>query len=315
MTEDIFSWDSMNAGADPFAEKSNRFETDDRFYTLTKDKDGKGAAVIRFLPDGEKRENGSMGTIQKVFKINTTFTKNGKKRFVNEYSPTTIGLPDPFQEEWSRLYNAGDKEASKAFNRTTRYITNIKVIKDPACPENEGKIFLFDMSYTMAQKIQGYIQPSEADLALGTKPKALFNPINGYNFKLIAKMGANDMITYDSSTIDDAPSAIYKDAQEAIDDISKNAHKLSWFLDESNYLSYDKLKEKLDWVCWKDSNNSGSSSKPEVKVETAATPASAASTAQTVETPNNLKNDAPFEPDNSTSVEDELDALINGITK
>jgi len=106
MDINAFNFDAMKeaVGIDPFAKTTNKYAEDNRFYKLTKDKDGNGAALIRFLPDSER------GMIQKLFKLNTTITKNGKKRFVSEYSPSSIGLPCPFQEEWQKLWNNGDKE-------------------------------------------------------------------------------------------------------------------------------------------------------------------------------------------------------------
>ena len=182
-----FNFDAMKEVAgDPFADKSsNRYARDERFYTLSKDKEGNGAALIRFLPDSEK------GMIQKMFKINTTVSKNGKKRFVSEFSPTSAGLPCPFQEKWQELWNSGDKDGSKLFSRGTRYVTNIKVLKDPANPENEGKIFLYEISGAMKDKIQSAVDPSEQDRALGATPKELFNPLRGNSFRLVAKKGAN----------------------------------------------------------------------------------------------------------------------------
>ena len=169
MNADAFNFDAMKTavGVDPFAKEANKFAKDERFYTLTKDKDGNGGAVIRFLPDSEK------GMIQRLFKINTTIINNGKKRFVSEFSPSTIGLPDPFQEKWQDLWNEGEKEdtkdangnitkyGAKTYSRGIRYVVNIKVEKDPACPENVGKVFLYEMSGTMKDKIQGAVDPSE----------------------------------------------------------------------------------------------------------------------------------------------------------
>ena len=151
-----FNFDSMKQaiGSDPFADSTKKYAEDDRFYKLTKDKNGNGAALIRFIPDSER------GMIQKLFKINTTITKNEKKRFVSEFSPSTIGQPCPFQEKWQELWNAGDKEGAKQFGRGIKYIANIKIIKDPANPENEGKIFLYEMSGAMKDKIQNAVNPS-----------------------------------------------------------------------------------------------------------------------------------------------------------
>lgn len=323
MNDDIFSWDNMTGDSDPFAK--TEYETDKRFYVLPKDKDGNGSAMIRFIPDGEKREDGSMGTIQKVFKINTTFTKNGKKRFVNEWSPTTIGKPDPFFEKWQSLYNSGQKEDSKKFNRATRYITNIKIINDPVKPENNGKIFLFDMSFKMAQQIQGYIQPPEAQVKLGIKPKNLFNPINGYNFLLISKKGSNDMIDYDSSKCEETPSSIYNSAEEAIADITAHAHKLSWFFDESNYKSYDYLQNRLKYVTFTDTEAPKVATSAPQQVQTTASVSNVAPESVPFDIGLNTATQAPVSPTPVTtqvnqapatqSVDDELDALINGLSK
>lgn len=247
---DIFNFDSMVAstGLNPFVQEADKYASDDRFYNLTK-KDGAGAALIRFIPD----KNNHM--IQKVQKINTTIVKNGKKRFVNEFSPSTIGKADPFFEKWQELWNKGDKEGSKVFNRGTRYIANIKVIKDPAKPENEGKIFLLEMSSAMNTKLEKALSPSQTDLDLGATAKQIFNPMKGNSFRLVAQKGANGQVNYDSSEIVNEVTSIYGSVQEALDDIKNNTYELSGFLKPEAYKSYDELKQKLNWVTFADASN------------------------------------------------------------
>jgi hypothetical protein len=250
MTFDVnaFNFDAMKeAMGDPFAEKNtNRYAKDERFYTLSKDKDGNGAALIRFLPDSEK------GMIQRLYKINSTHIKNGKKRFVSEFSPSTIGQPCPFQERWQELWNAGNKEGAKQFGRGIRYVANIKVLKDPANPENEGKIFLYEMSGAMKDKIQNAVNPSEQDRALGAQPKELFNPLKGNSFRLVAKKGANGQINYDSSEVINEVTSIYDSVEAAIEDIKANTHKLSGLLAAEAFMSYEQLQDKLRWVTFAD---------------------------------------------------------------
>jgi hypothetical protein len=247
----VFNFDAMKeaVGADPFADKGTKYKNDERFYTLAKDKEGNGAALIRFLPDNEK------AMLQKLFKINTTIIKNGKKRFVNVFSPTNIGLGCPFQEKWQGLWNDGLKDDAKVFGRGVRYITNIKVLKDPANPENEGKIFFYEMSGAMKDKIQNAVDPSEQDRSLGAKPKEMFNPLNGNSFRLVAKKGANGQINYDNSEVITEVDSIYADVQTALDDIKNNAHLLSSLLDVSEFLSYDELVEKMKYVTFADQDN------------------------------------------------------------
>lgn len=243
-----FNFDAMKeaVGIDPFAQESNKYAEDNRFYKLGKDKNGNGAALIRFMPDSEK------GMIQKLFKVNTTITKNGKKRFVSEFSPSSIGQPCPFQEEWQKLWNAGDKEGAKLFGRGIKYIANIKVLKDPANPANEGKFFLYEMSGAMKDKIQNAVDPSEQDRALGAQPKQLFNPLAGNSFRLVAKKGANGQINYDSSEVVNEVTSIYASVDEALTDIKTNSHKLSDLIKPESFMPYQKLQDKLRWVTFAD---------------------------------------------------------------
>lgn len=298
-----FNFDAMKeaVGTDPFADKSsNRYARDERFYTLSKDKDGNGAALIRFLPDSEK------GMIQKMFKINTTVVKNGKKRFVSEFSPTSAGLPCPFQERWQELWNAGDKDGAKQFSRGTRYVTNIKVLKDPANPENEGKIFLYEISGAMKDKIQSAVDPSEQDRALGAVPKELFNPLRGNSFRLVAKRGANGQINYDNSEVINEVTSIYDSVEEALEDIKNNTHKLSGLLAPESFMSYEKLQDKMRWVTFSDQQAAPAQVAPVAEVAQPApaqpevNPAPVAEVAQAAPAPAPKSNDS-------------LDDLLSGL--
>ena len=251
LTAASFDFDNIvsEVGKDPFAASSDKYAEDNRFYKLGKDKEGNGGAIIRFMPD----KNRNM--IQQVYKINTTIEKNDKKRFVNELSPNTIGMPCPFQEKWQELWNAGDKEESKKFGRSVRFYTNIKVIKDPANPANEGKIFLLDMSGTLKDKIQKLVNPSQADKDLGAIPRQLFNPIKGNSFRLVARKGTNGITNYDSSDAITEENGIYENMEAAFADIRDNTFDLNDFKKPETFLPYDKLQEKLRWVTFADAVN------------------------------------------------------------
>lgn len=306
LTAASFDFDSMvsEIGKDPFAASSDKYAEDNRFYKLTKDKEGNGGAIIRFLPDRNRN------MIQQVYKINTTIEKNGKKRFVNELSPNTIGAPCPFQEKWQELWNLGQKDESKKFGRAVRYYANIKVIKDPANPANEGKIFLLDMSGTMKDKIQKIVNPSQADRDLGQAPKELFNPIKGNSFRLVSKKGTNGMINYDSSEALGDITSIYDTVEAAFADIRDNTHDLNEFKKPETYLSYEKLQEKLKWVTFADASNTATVA----QVQTVQTPVqdtnelvaanTVTPTTQTVETV------APVQETKQQSVEDMLAGLV-----
>ena len=247
MTSDMFNFaDMKEVSGDPFLNENTGFAKDERFYTLSKDKEGNGGAIIRLLPDSER------GMIQRMFKCNANETKDGKKRFVSEFSPQSIGLPCPFQTKWEGLWNSGQKDEAKKFSRGVTFIANIKVVKDPAAPENEGKIFLYQMSGAIKDKIQKAMNPSEQDVALGATPKEMFNPLSGHSFKLSCSKGANGQINYDSSEIKQEITSIYANVQEAVADIKTNTHTLSGLLAPDQFLSFEELEKKLNWVQFAD---------------------------------------------------------------
>ena len=133
-----FDFDSMAKalGSNPFEQNKKSYK-DERFYTLPKAKDGSGQAVIALLPDAHKH------SIIKLFKINTTIQHGGKRAFCSEWSPKSIGMPCPFNETYLNHYDE-DPDLARRFKPQEKWVCNIKVIKDPAEPKNEGKIFLSD---------------------------------------------------------------------------------------------------------------------------------------------------------------------------
>ena len=313
LTVNSFDFDNMvqEVGQDPFAASSNKYAEDTRFYKLTKDKEGNGGAVIRFLPDRNKN------MIMQVNKINTTIEKNGKKRFVNELSPQTIGLPCPFQEEWARLWNLGQKDESKKFGRAIRYYANIKVIKDPLNPANEGKIFLLDMSGTLKDKIQKIVSPSQADKDLGAVAKQLFNPIKGNSFRLVCRKGTNGIPSFDSSDAIAEENSIYNSMEEAFEDIKNNTHDLNEFKNPESYLSYEKLQDKLKWVTFAEAtqtqNVQAVPAAGTTELNAANTAVAPSATAQTtvVETPvQNTQSEQTTQPSQQSQ---SLDAMLEGL--
>jgi len=241
----MFDWDNLakNLQENAFEEKKYQNEVDTRFWKLARDEDNKGGALIRFIPDPEGIP------FVKLERINAGHGKG--KFFVSEWSPRSIGLKDPFNDMFSYLWNYSDdpnhvtKDIAKTLGRQTRYITNIKVIKDPANPENEGKIFLFDVSQTIMDKIKAKIKPSDSEIALGEEPINIFDPINGANFLIKAKLGSNNFITYEDSKFDEKITGIYKDYKEAEKDIKENAYSLSEFIKPEAFSSYEELSKML----------------------------------------------------------------------
>ena len=123
---------------------------------------------------------------------------------------------------------------------------NIKVIKDPSNPQNEGKIFLWEFGTKLKDKFMAALQPSDSEIAMGEEPKQLFNPLTGCNIKLkIAKVAG--FLNYDATEIM-APSSIYTDGEEAKNDIINNAFKLEEFMKPEAFETYEELKTKMKFV-------------------------------------------------------------------
>jgi hypothetical protein len=264
-----FSWDDLSKNLQANAGANKTFEKDTRYWTLAKDESGSGAALIRFLPDVERKP------FVKIFhygikKYNPT--NPTKPLWFIADSPETINAPCPVKEHYLALMAEGTTEAAeeaKKFKRQTKFITNIMVMKDPANPANEGKTFLFSFGTKMKDKILALMNPSPEEKAMGEEAKQLFNPINGFDFKLkIKKQG--EFSTYDGSEVVSKPTALFETGEEASKFIAENTYALKEFLEPEHYGSYAELKERFDKFNGKQTATTTASA-PKAKVEDKAT--------------------------------------------
>ena len=111
---------------------------DDRFWKPTIGKDGNSYAVIRFLPptDGED--------IPWVRVFNHGF--KGPGGWLIDNCLTTINKQCPVCESNTELWNTGSQDnqnLARDRKRKLKFLSNIYVVKDPANPDNEGKVFLY----------------------------------------------------------------------------------------------------------------------------------------------------------------------------
>ena len=237
-----FDWDALSANLSEQSlndGKKKGYESDSRMYKLARNENDQGGALVRFIPDAD----GVM--FVKMTKI--AANKGHERRFIADWSPQTIGLPDPINERFLKEWNLGNKEEAKRFGRSFRYLANIKIVKDPANPENEGKIFILDMSSTIFEKVKNAAKPSPDEVALGAEPMAVFDPLKGNSFLMKVKRGTNNFITYEDSKFDEKITAIYKDEAEYEADVKANGHILNDFYKPENFPTYDELVDKLAW--------------------------------------------------------------------
>ena len=210
--------------------------TDDRIWKLDVDKSGNGYAVIRFLPAPENEDLPFVKLYSHAFQ--------GPGGWYIENSLTTLGQKDPVSEYNSLLWNNGTdlgKETARKQKRKLTYISNVYVVKDPANPENEGKVFLFKYGKKIFDKLTAAMQPEFED-------EEAIDPFDfwqGANFKLKAKNVAGYR-NYDSSEFA-AVSPLLND-DDALESLWKKQFSLAELVANDQFKTYEELKTRLDYV-------------------------------------------------------------------
>jgi hypothetical protein len=209
---------------------------DDRVWKLECDKSGNGYAVIRFLP----APNGEDLPFVKLY----SHAFQGSGGWYIENSLTTLNQRDPVSELNTELWNNGTdsgKEIARKQKRKLTYVSNIYVVKDPANPDNEGKVFLYKYGKKIFDKITAAMQPEFED----ETPIDPFDFWQGANFKLKAKNVAGYR-NYDSSEF--AAQSSLLDDDDAMEAIWKKQYSLAELVAADQFKSYDELKKRLDYV-------------------------------------------------------------------
>ena len=209
---------------------------DDRLWKLDVDKSGNGYAVIRFLPAPEGEDLPFVKLYSHAFQ--------GPGGWYIENSLTTLGQKDPVSEFNTTRWIIGTyavKDTARKQKRKLTYISNIYVVKDPANPENEGRVFLFKYGKKIFDKITAAMQPEFED-------EEAIDPFDfwrGANFKLKAKNVAGYR-NYDSSEF--AATSALLDDDDAMEAIWKKEHSLAELVAADQFKSYDELKTRLGYV-------------------------------------------------------------------
>ena len=209
---------------------------DDRIWKLDVDKGGNGYAVIRFLPAPENEDLPFVKLYSHAFQ--------GPGGWYIENSLTTLGQKDPVSEYNSLLWNNGTdlgKETARKQKRKLTYVSNVYVVKDPANPENEGKVFLFKYGKKIFDKLTAAMQPEFED-------EEAIDPFDfwqGANFKLKAKNVAGYR-NYDSSEF--AAVSPLLDDDDALEALWKKQFSLAEIVSTDQFKSYEDLKKRLEYV-------------------------------------------------------------------
>jgi hypothetical protein len=195
-----------------------------------------GSAVIRFLPAPEGCELPWAQVWSHAFQ--------GTGGWLIDECLTTLGQNCPVCEKNRVLWNSGsdrDKEEARKQKRKLSYYSNIYVVKDPANPDNEGRVFLYKFGKKIFDKIMAAMQPEFDD----EEPINPFDFWKGANFKL--KLVKKDGYwNYDKSEFA-SPEPLMSDDDD-LESIYKSLNNLGDFTDPSKFKSYEDLKKRLDYV-------------------------------------------------------------------
>ena len=210
---------------------------DDRLWKPSVDKAGNGFAILRFLPAAEGAELPWVRYWDHGFKGPTG-------QWYIEKSLTSIGQQDPVSEHNSELWNTGieaNKDTVRRQKRRLHYVVNALVVSDPANPQNEGKVMLYQFGKKIFDKIVDVMQPQFQD----EDPINPFDFWAGANFKLKIRQ-VEGYRNYDKSEFASG-TALSQDDDE-LEGYYNSMHDLTEFTDAKNYKTYDELKTKLDRV-------------------------------------------------------------------
>ena len=234
------SIDKLVAAAESSGGGEKNNYKDDRMWKPTIDKMGNGYAVIRFLPAAEGQDLPWVRYWDHGFKGPT-----GK--WYIERSLSSIGQEDPVGKLNSKLWNMSDDDKSptrkqaRDQKRRLHHVANVMVISDPAKPENEGKVFMYQFGKKIFDKIMDAMQPQYAD----ETPMNPFDFWEGANFKIKVRK-VDGWVNYDKSEFD-SPTEFSAD-EAYLEGVYNSLHPTSEFTDPKFYKSYADLEKKANDV-------------------------------------------------------------------
>ncbi len=227
-----FDWDSLKEKINKEEkDKKKTFEKDQRFWKHIADDQGKAAAVIRFIPD----KNGN--PFVKYYSHSFDFMVDGVKKYWIKNCINTFGYEKDCpickknMEYWNSAFEQDKKIASQR-KRKLNFVSNILVIKNPANPEDEGKVFLYKYGQKIYDKMKQLMFPSDEDmLDPDFKSFVPFDLEEGADFLLkVKKQG--DFPNYDDSKFSSQKPL---GNEKKIEEVMAQTYDLDEFVDIKNF--------------------------------------------------------------------------------
>lgn len=211
--------------------------SDKKEWTCSVDNAGNGTAVIRFLPG-----KGNSMAFTKLINHGVTF--DGRKYHIENCTSTTGDFAScPVCEYIKKedLFKTNNAMYQK-MKRKHSFWSNILVIKDPANPENEGKVFKYRFGTKIMDKISAMVK---VNTELGEVPVDVSCAFTGANF-LIKIKEVSGFNNYDDSKFM-APGQIAKiEDPEFQRFLFDEMTDLSELTAPTNFLSYEDHKKAFD---------------------------------------------------------------------
>lgn len=226
------------------------FERDERYWQPEVDKAGNGYAIIRFLQEAQVDGEDALPWV-----LLWTHGFQGPNGWYIENSLTTLGQKDPVSVYNSQLWDTGiesNKTKARDQKRKLNYISNILVVKDPAHPENEGKVFLYSYGKKIHDKIRQKIDPTEEEVSAAAlegitlEKEPVLDFWKGKNFKLKIRK-VEGYRNYDKSEFDGEETPVGKNDKE-IEAIYNKAHSLKAEVAPNKFKAYADLEARLNKV-------------------------------------------------------------------
>lgn len=225
-------------------------EPDARFWELShlRNEDGNGRATIRLL----------WNLVDEPFNLYYSYFEEspytGKYYVHASHRSFDPNAYDPAYEHNGRIYSdnslSDDEKKKYSIRRQKHYIWVILVIDDPIEPENNGKVFLFDMG----PQIYGVIMKRKEGKAPfdDEEPCDPWDPIEGCNMKIkiVSKRFGKALVPNYESSIFEAPSPLAESNKE-IEAIIGKMYSLEEFTDPENTKLYKSIeRQKKDFAAW-----------------------------------------------------------------
>lgn len=212
--------------------KGSATQKDERLYKPGFDKkEGKGYAVIRFLPAKEGEH------FVRVF----SHAFKGKDGWYIENSRSTIGEEDPVGISNTLYWKKGENEGNESFKNTararkrnTKYFANVLVKKDTVNTDWNGKNGIYEFGGQIFKKIEAAAKPEFED----DQPMDPFDLWTGADFKIKivgkeipdSRNGGKALVpNYENSEFD-RPSELFEGDDAAKEELFGKTYDLSEFL-------------------------------------------------------------------------------------